>query len=163
MKQETNKKKTVALTVLLLFVVFAACVLGVLLTGAEAYSGLTRRDQHSYDRRTAAQYLTVRLHQGDRQGGVQVRSFGDGDALVFTEQIGGAEYETMVYCHDGYLWERFAAAGAQLPADAGERVLQAQRLTVDCNGNLCTLRLTDLTGTEQVLAVCLRSTQEVEP
>ena len=36
--------------VLLLFCVFAVCVLSVLLTGAGAYRRLTERDRVSYDR-----------------------------------------------------------------------------------------------------------------
>jgi len=163
MKQETNKRKTGALAVLLLFAAFAVCVLSVLLTGANAYRRLVQRDQHSYAHRTAAQYLTARIHQNDRQGGVQVRPFGDGDALVFPEQIDGADYETLVYCHEGWLRELFAAAGAQLPPDAGEKVLQARSLTVAQEAGRFCLRLTDSSGEEQRLDICLRSAQEVEP
>ena len=105
MRQETNNKKTGALAVLLLFAVFAVCILSVLFTGADAYRRLVQRDQESYSRRTAAQYLTARMHQNDRQGGVRVRPFGDGDALVFAEQIDGVEYETLVYCYGGHLRE----------------------------------------------------------
>lgn len=47
------------LLALLLLLVFAVCVLSVLLTGADTYQTLTRRDQDSYDRRTAAQYLAT--------------------------------------------------------------------------------------------------------
>ena len=48
------------LAALLLFGVFAVCVLAVLLTGADAYRRLTQRDQAAYDRRTCEQYLTTR-------------------------------------------------------------------------------------------------------
>lgn len=54
------------LLALLLLLVFAVCVLSVLLTGAGTYQTLTRRDQDSYDRRTAAQYLATRVRQADR-------------------------------------------------------------------------------------------------
>ena len=163
MKMEENRRKTNVLVVLLLFGMFAVCILAVLLTGAEAYGRLARRDRQSYDRRTAAQYLTARIRQSDRQGGVQVRPWGDGDALVFTEQIDSAEYETGVYCYGGYLRELFAAAGTQLSPDAGEKVLQIQSLTAKQEGNLITLRLTGPDGEEQELVVYLRSTQEVTP
>ena len=66
-----KKRKTDALVVLLLFGVFAVCVLSVLLTGADAYQRLSERDRVSYDQRTAAQYLSTRVRQADRLGGVE--------------------------------------------------------------------------------------------
>lgn len=163
MKQETYRRKTDALVVLLLFGVFAVLVLAVLLTGADAYGRLARRDQQSYDQRTTVQYLIARVHQSDRQGGVEVRAYGDGDALVLTEQIGDKVYETRVYCYGGYLREQFAAAGAELPPDAGEEILRALALRVEREGNLLSLYLTGPSGEEQELNVCLRSTGEVTP
>ena len=47
------------LAALLLFGIFAVCVLMVLLTGANAYRRLTERDQQAYQRRTCAQYLSI--------------------------------------------------------------------------------------------------------
>ncbi len=46
-----------SLLALLMLLVFAVCVLSVLLTGADTYQALTKRDQDSYDRRTAAHIL----------------------------------------------------------------------------------------------------------
>ena len=60
MKMKENKRKADAVLVLLLFGVFAVCILSVLLTGADAYRRLAERDEMSYDRRIAGQYLTTR-------------------------------------------------------------------------------------------------------
>ena len=65
MKKKTTQHHIDALAALLLFGVFAVCVLAVLLSGADAYQRLTRRDQNAFDRRTAAQYLATR---GVRRG-----------------------------------------------------------------------------------------------
>lgn len=116
------------LAVLLVFGVFAVCVLSVLLTGAERYRALTQRDDASCAWRTAAQYLTTRVRQADTAGGVRVGAFdgGDGeDTLFLTEQIDGAAYTTRVYWYDGYVRELFAEEGAQLDKDAGEAVVPA--------------------------------------
>ena len=83
------------LAALLLFGVFAACILAVLLTGADAYRRLTQRDQASYDRRTGTQYIATRVRQADRQDGVAVERFGDTDVLILGA---GEEYVTYVYC-----------------------------------------------------------------
>ena len=118
------------LLALLLLLVFAVCVLSVLLTGAGTYQTLTRRDQDSYDRRTAAQYLATRVRQADRADGVAVADFQGCDALELTETIDGTPYITRVYCYDGYLRELFSASEAQMTPADGEKVLAAQALTV---------------------------------
>ena len=70
---------------LLLFGVFAVCVLIVLLTGAKAYRGLTERDRTAYDRRTCVQYIATKVRQGDVEGGVTVEPFGDTAALCMRQ------------------------------------------------------------------------------
>jgi len=145
------------LLVLLLFGVFAVCILIVLLTGADIYQRLSARDQLSYDQRTAAQYLTTRVRQADRLGDVSIRRFEGQDALVFTEVIEGDAYETLVYCYDGYLRELFVAAdGGFLPED-GEKVLAAQGLTIRQDGQLLDVELTSPSGELQALSLYLRS------
>ena len=54
---ETTRKWT-DLMALLVFALFALCVLLVLLTGAKIYRNLVDRSRESYEARTAAQYIT---------------------------------------------------------------------------------------------------------
>jgi hypothetical protein len=130
MKSKRRNGKADSVLVLLLFGVFAVCILSVLLTGADAYRRLSDRDRESYDARTTAQYITTRVRQADRQGGVAVRSFEGCPALVLPQTIDGTEYETLIYHHDGYIRELFAEAdGDFLPGD-GEKVLPAGSLLI---------------------------------
>ena len=152
-----KKRKTDALIVLLLFGVFAICILAVLLTGADSYQRLSRRDQAGYDSRTAAQYLTTRVRQADRLGDVTVEDFGGADALVFTEEFDGVAYSTRVYCHDGYLRELFASAEETFLPEDGEKILQAQDLTLTLSGQTLQAKLTDSDGEVQQLTLYLRS------
>ena len=69
MRRRGNQHQLGGLLMLLLFGVFAACVLILLLTGARAYRRLTQRDQAAFDRRTCVQYLATRVRQGDVAGG----------------------------------------------------------------------------------------------
>lgn len=110
MNREQRKTRIESLLALLLFGVFALCVLVVLLTGADAYKGLTERDRTNYDGRTAAQYLTTRVRQADALEGIRLESFAGLDALVVSEDIEGELYETRIYCYDGYIRELFAVA-----------------------------------------------------
>ena len=59
MRRRGNQHQLGGLLMLLLFGVFAACVLILLLTGARAYRRLTQRDQAAFDRRTCVQYLSL--------------------------------------------------------------------------------------------------------
>ena len=78
------------LSVLLLFSLFAVCVLFVLLFGADAYRRITERDQAAYDRRTCAQYLAAKVRQAEGGGAVCLTSSRQaGDTLMLTERIDG--------------------------------------------------------------------------
>ena len=163
MNMKRNNGKTNALVVLLLFGLFAVCILSVLLTGADAYRRLARRDQHSYDGRTAVQYLSTRVRQADGLGLVSVRSFEGADALVLTEEIEGQTYETLVYCHDGFLRELFSAAGSEFLPEDGEKVLEAQALLRELEGQSLTARLTGPEGEVWELILYLRSREGAAP
>jgi len=163
MKMKQNKRETDALVVLLLFGVFAVCILSVLLTGADAYHRLAQRDQLSYDRRTAGQYLSTRVRQGDQLGNVAVGSFEGVDVLVLSEEIEGETYETLVYCYDGYLRELFAAAEGDFLPEDGEKVLEAQSMLLQKDGQTLTVELTGPVGEVQELTLCLRSREGAAP
>lgn len=150
------------LLALLLLLVFAVCVLSVLLTGAGTYQTLTKRDQESYDRRTAAQYLATRVHQADQLDGITAADFQGCDALELMETIGGTPYVTRIYCYDGYLRELFSAAEAQMTPADGEKVLEAQALTVEWmdagdGAQILTAVLTNADGTAEQVALSVRS------
>lgn len=164
MKKGQNNGKADSLLALLLFGVFAVCILGVLLTGADAYRRLAERDRESYDARTAAQYLTTKVRQADRAGGVKVRSFEGCPALIFPEEINGQTYETRIYHHDGYIRELFAAADGDFLPEDGEKVLPAGSLLIYEEEPGLQIRILDAEGERwQELRLYLRSGREAAP
>ena len=142
------------LLALLLFGVFAVCVLAVLLTGANAYRRLTLRDQSAYNDRTCQQYLATRVRQADTEGGVQVEDFGDSGALVLTDQYG---YETRVYCCGGYLMELYAAPGSGLAPEDGEKVMELGGMEPSFENGLLKITVTNTDGIELLSYLSLRS------
>ena len=137
MGERIRKSDMSGILVLLVFAVFMVSVLFVLLTGADVVQTLTQRDQDSFDRRTAAQYVTTRVRQADSSGMVAVREFGDGAALVLSEEIQGAVFETTVYCYDGYLRELFVEEGLTMDPEFGEKILPMKSFHVlDCGTHL---------------------------
>lgn len=157
MKKTTAQHYITGLMALLVFGVFAVCVLSVLLTGADAYRRLTERDQAAYGRRTCVQYVATRVRQADALDAVSVEEFGGADCLVLTETIEGADYVTRVYCWDGWVRELFSAAGTDLDPEDGEQVMEAAALALTLEDGLLRVTATDPAGTQTSLRLCLRS------
>lgn len=145
------------LVVLLLFGVLAICIMGVLLTGASAYQRLSQRDTSGYERRTAAQYIATRVRHADQEGAVFLRDFEGENALILQETIDGYIYETMVYYHEGYLWELFVPVDSGFLPQDGIQLLKLQGLEFEMEDDLLTARVTNADGTVQELSLTLRS------
>lgn len=153
MKDRTHKiTDLLSLTVL---TVFALCTLVVLLLGGRVYRNLVEAGGETYRSRTTVQYLTTRVQQA---GAVSVEAFGDTDALVIREEQGSRVYLTRIYCHDGWLRELYCAETAQLQPADGEKILEAESLTLLLEDGLLTA---EIDGSSLLLQ--LRSRQEVSP
>lgn len=169
MKESAKKNSLTSLLPLLLFVVFTACMLLVLLTGAKVYRKLADRDADSYQHRTAVQYLATRLHQNDLPGGSFVGSFEDqtpkdtGSTLYLCEELDGSLYYTRIYCYEGFLRELFAEAGEPFQPEDGVKILQAQSVSFSRQEDLLQVELTLDATACQTLYLHLRSGTEVAP
>ncbi|MCI8651542.1 MAG: DUF4860 domain-containing protein [Oscillospiraceae bacterium] len=141
---------------LLLFGVFAVCVLAVLLTGADAYRGLTQRNQEAGNRRSCVQYIATKVRQSDSLGAVSVENFGGVDALV----LGEGEYITRIYCYDGSLMELFADAALPMEPEDGEKVIALDWLEMSLQDDLLTIEVLDIDGQVSTLLLSLRSGEE---
>lgn len=160
MKKLWKQSNADSLLALLLLAVFAVCVLSVLLTGAGSFRALSQRDQASFDRRTAAQYITTRLRQADHGDGAFLTDFEGIPALACREEYDGEEYLTYVYFRDGYICELFCSANAALhPAD-GEKVMAAENLVFSEADGLITAVITDADGIRASVSAALRSGRE---
>ena len=154
MKQKTITHHLDGLIALLLFGVFAVCVLAVLLTGADAYRRLTARDNAAYDRRTCIQYIATQVRRTDSLENIKVTSFGDGDALILDAD---EEYVTYIYCCDGWLRELYCWAGEPMSPEDGEKVMELEALSLQYESGTLTIRTTGGSGEETELFLSLRS------
>ena len=123
---------------LLCLLVFALCVLLVVLSGASCYQDLVERGEVSYADRTVIQYLTTRVNQAQR---VKIGDFEGMETLILEETIDGESYTTRVYCHDGWLRELYTVPGAKLHPDAGTPILEGEKLELSKQGSLLKLIL----------------------
>lgn len=157
-----GKKNSISgIAALLVFAVFAVSILSVLMSGAGVYQRLSQRDQSAYQSRTGIQYMATKVRQAESIPGIE--SFGDGEALVLSQQIGGVVYLTRIYCHDGWLRELFSVANGQFSPEAGEKILPMDALFLEQDGSLLTVRLRNPDGAEAVLTLVSRLTKEVLP
>ena len=155
MKNKENQSRIEGLVVLVLFGVFAVCILAVLFTGAGAYRRLVERQQDAYAKRTIPQYIATKVRQADTAGAVRLGEFGGLEALELVEWLGDEEYITRIYCYDGYLRELFAAASGEFGPEDGECILEAEQvdfsLTQGCLGVVVTKKDGEKTNLELML------------
>ena len=160
MREMQKRSGLPGIATLLVFAVFAVCILFVLLSGANIYRDVTERGQISFEQRTVAQYLTTRVRQSDSAGCIAVEEFEGLSALVLREEIDGETYETRIYCFDGYLWELFSGTDSGLLPEDGEKLLQVQGLQFARSGDVLTAELVTADGQRQQLIWYLRSGEE---
>ncbi len=144
-----------ALAALLLFALFALCILAVLLSGTGVYSRLSQRDEAAFTRRTLEGYVSTKLRQSDFAGGVRVSD----DTLILAAEEG---YETRVYCHEGYVYELFTRAEAEASPESGEKLLPAESMELSLSDGFLIIEIVS-DGEESSLCFSLKSQGEVGP
>ena len=158
-----NKGNISGLMALLLLCVFAICVVLVLLTGTEVYSGLVGRDQASYDRALPLRYLTTRVRQADRADGIAISDFEGTNALEIREVYDGYVYVTQIYCYEGQMRELFSAEDSGLMPEDGEVLMPLEDMNLSLEGELLTIDVRHPNGQTDTLRLCLRHRGEVLP
>lgn len=140
MKKQSKITDLLAMMVLL---VFAVCILLVLLTGTKVYKRLMENGGAGFSRRTGIQYIATRTRQAKD---VSVADFEGCSALVIPEEIDGENYTTLVYWYDGYICELFTADPSGMYPEDGERVIRSEKAFFSMDGSLITARI----GSDQV-------------
>ena len=154
MRNEKKERFTTTFAALLVLAVFALGILGVLLGGAGAYRRLVCRDENTADRRCCSQYLATKIRQAPLPGAVEVRPFGDGDALWIPE---GEGVLTWVYCYEGWLMELCCFENSRLVPGDGEKILPLRAFSASLTQGVLELTVTDGAGVVWPLVLALRS------
>lgn len=131
--------------VLMLLTFVAVSVFLLTDRGSAAYTRLASGREQAADLRIALSYMDVRLKRIDGNGSVTLRPapFGGGQALVLTQTVDGAEYETQLYVDRGVLRELFVKKDQAVTADMASEIARADRLEVQLvNDKLLSLTLT---------------------
>lgn len=170
MKNRLEKHEIDNVFVLLLFTLFAGCILMVLLLGASSYERIVTRDGQAYDARTGVQYIAAKLRHGDEAGCVQVGSFLDRTnteadeipTLYLRLSAEGEFYYTKIYYYDGYIRELLCPEDIALDPEDGQEVLAADSFRVEQEGRLLLVTIGEENGETHTISLSIRSDGEVQ-
>lgn len=142
---------------LMLFCIFTASVLFVLISGASAYKAIAGNMQASFEERTCVSYISAKIHAYDsNEKGVEVNSYDGITVLELKEKYDDISYSTYVYCHDGLVKELFSESALGFDAESGLEVMEAESLSLKKTDNLIEISCT-AGGKKSDLKVSLRS------
>lgn len=163
MKRNSPGHNIEGVFVLLLFAVFAIAVVAVLALGADRYKNLVKRDDDAYNRRVITSYITARIRANDTYDAVETGGFKkagekDGiDTLHLYQSIDGEVFDLRIYCYDGYLYELFTIADNEIEPEAGNPIIEAEKLSFEQEGKRIRISATDTAGRENYAVVSFRS------
>lgn len=167
MKEHDQKRSLSSLAPFLLFVIFTACILFVLLTGADLYQKFSKRDQSSFDHRTIVQYITTKIRQSDAADMIFVGNYDDpvsafsGDTLFICEEIEGRTFYTRIYCSDDQMYELFSEKGLDFSMSSGQPIMALESLSFNMQNDLIYIDIEFSDHTCETVILSLRSGKEV--
>ena len=104
---------------MLLFVLFAVCMLMAVAVAADTYSRIKTGYQQSFGTAASIKYISNKLRAAEN-----VTLLEDGSAAA----IESAGTVSVIYCVDGGLYEKNTVPGGELTADGGELISAASSL-----------------------------------
>ena len=137
------------LSLFLTVAVFALMALLTVVLGAGVYRSVVGRAEVNHEVRTAMAYITGKLRANTGSTTLEKTEVGN-DMLVLSEEIGGADYETRIYAHEGTLYEVFAAADIDFAPEEGQPIAALDGFSAQMEENA--LRLTVRAGGEDYTA-----------
>ena len=152
-----DKSRSSSLLTLMLFLIFAICIVAVILGSTGIYERLTKNSAQSEDRRVTAMFVAAKLRQNDKVGCIRLEEIGGADALVFTEDLDAGRFCTWIYCHEGWLYEILVSESVVPRPGDGERLIAAESMELELNDGLLSIVLTDTQGQESRQTLMLRS------
>ncbi|MCR5144491.1 MAG: DUF4860 domain-containing protein [Lachnospiraceae bacterium] len=129
--EQSLKKRLQSFLPIILFVVFAICLMGLTVLSARVYEQVQKERNVNFAETTCADYIRTKVGNYDELEKVDIGSFGEGDAIYLYETIDGETYETILYVFDGYLMEQYQQASSEVLAGAGNKIMEADDLEIE--------------------------------
>ena len=124
-----NKAGTAA--ALMIFCVFTMSVLTVLMLGVSAYKSVTDISREGYEDRICLSYIWTKVKNGDDANRVYITDFQGMSALCIDEEYDETTYHTIVYHHEGWVYELFSECGLDFSLSDGTPVIKNASLSFE--------------------------------
>jgi len=128
MKNTVRGHRIDTVFVLIVFCIFAVSVLMVLMLGANTYSRITELSREENAERTVISYIWTKVKNGDEAGSVGVGDFHGLQSLFIDEEFEGVRYRTVVYYHNGWVYELFSEESLEFFPEDGVRIIATGEL-----------------------------------
>lgn len=129
-KKQQNNHTIDMVFVITLFFVFSLSALMLVIIGADVYKKTVASMDSNYISRTSFAYVTEKIRQNDSYDSIEIKPYGEGDALLLKETIEDTSYTTYLYIYNGYLMELFAKSDQDLSPDSGQKILAIQSFSI---------------------------------
>ena len=145
------------------FGVFMLSALFVVLFGAKIYKKTAHNMSINFNSRTALAYVSEKMHQHDRRGGVDITIDEGKPILKLTQYVNSDEYCTYLYEYEGHLKELTAKGDVDLVKSAGKNILSLKSFTANKEtDSLYRFNIVDEEGNETQFYVSLYSYTDMD-
>ena len=112
----------------MVFCIFAMLTFSVLMLGAGAYRNIELTSREGANEQIGLSYIWTRVKNSDDADMVYVRDFNGLPALFLGEEYGETLYQTIIYYHNGWIYEVFTDAGNSFKPGDGTRIVETETL-----------------------------------
>ncbi len=149
-----NNHRVQFLFTMLLFLSLALCSALVISFGARVYENVSQRMEENFSGSVAVSYVANKVRQMDERAGIRVYREGEISVLCLEQQVGGKQYQTLIYGLDGSIRELFCESGADLTLEDGIPILESEGIRFDLtDAGLLTVETLGAHGDTILLAV----------
>ncbi len=148
------------LCALSLFLLFSISSLILISIGATNYKGILGETNKSFNLNSSLNYITNKLHNYDQTGLVAIIDFEGTEMLELSEDAKSSGYHTLIYFHEGYIYELLISRQLSFKLGDGEKILPVASLDFEMNGNIITVSASDDNLAEMTSIICLKSRTE---
>ncbi len=160
---KNQKRLADILFVIFLFSLYLVCTLTLCIIGINVYQKTINDSDSNYNVRTSVLYITEKSRQNLSSEGIRTDEVNGTSALVLSQEIEGAIYDTWMYVENGYLCEAFMPAGSEVIANIGQKIMPLQELEVSVDeNNVLTISVTDENGESYFSNIFFRHSSEEE-
>lgn len=134
-----------------LLLTFVSSAVLVLLLAADVYGDITQRSASGYTGKTAAAYVTEKIHQNDLEGCVYAGELAGIPALVLEHPGEQSVYCTYIYYYDQALREVLTLQDSQVGPESGREILPLQNFEIrEIKDGLLEFSFTDPEGLQSI-------------